>query len=130
MDHWSECLTLQDRFPWLFNLFMWKYSPPSDFLSSLNWNLHFKKNLRDIEMKELTSFLEVLKDCSVRPEIPDRRCWSIGSEGINSVLSFLHDLMHPLISVSFRDKQLGKSWPPKGAGIHMKSSLDERSYGR
>lgn len=60
---------------------------------------------------KLTSFLEALKDFSLRPDIHDRRIWSLGSDGIYSVSSFFQGLSNPPNPGSFPIRKCGNHWP-------------------
>lgn len=58
-------------------IFKWKHTPVSLFVySTVDLNLHLRRNLRDVKLEELTSLLEAIKDFLLFPNIPDRRIWS------------------------------------------------------
>lgn len=53
-------------------------------------------SLKEVEIEDLTSLLDVQKDFPVPPYIPDHRIWYLGSLGLFALSSFNQDLYEPL----------------------------------
>lgn len=87
-DSWSRCLPSKDRFTRLLNRSSKKHSPISLLVSStLDWNLHLEEILERWRVRGTNFLIGALKT-SLRPDIPYRRIWSLGSDGIFSGSSF------------------------------------------
>lgn len=70
-------------------IFLSKPEVISHFLSpSSDWDFHFRRNLRDIEVAELFSLLVRLQNFCLSPSCPDVCIWSLTSSSLFSVSSF------------------------------------------
>lgn len=81
-----------------FNLSIFKADVISCFLSpSSDWDFHFRRNLRDPEVVELSSLLILLRNSHLSPSHSDARLWSLTS----SVLFFVSSLFSVLSALIF-----------------------------
>lgn len=104
-DPWLDSQPLASRFPRLFNLSSFKSEVILRFLSpSSNWDFHFRWNLRDPEIIELSSLLVVLQNSLL--SLSRYRCssWSLTSSGLFSVSFFFSALSALSSSPSFLHK--------------------------
>lgn len=58
-----------------------KLSRPSFFLPSDNWNFHFRRDLMEEEISEISSLLSLLNNVSLQPGLVYTRIWSLSSSG-------------------------------------------------
>lgn len=85
----------RDLFPRIFHLSSKQFAVVSEFLILSNWNLHLSRNLRDLEIVELSALLGLLSTHCPIPSKTDTIRSSPYSNGCFSVSSFFSSLSSP-----------------------------------
>lgn len=99
-DKWLRDSSFKDLYPSLFQISSLHDKPISQFIqdegsrlnSSLSWVLHFRRDLRDEEMNELSSLLQSLENVRLDVDGIDIKVSKVDSSGSFSVKSFNESL--------------------------------------
>ncbi|XP_075497741.1 uncharacterized protein LOC142534974 [Primulina tabacum] len=108
-DSWVGGLSFKDRFPHLFLLSSSSNKPIDQFYSvsnsqgitSVQWDVRFRRGLNDVELGEYTSLLSILESASLSVGSVDVRVWLGEPSGVFSVSSLFYSFFPSLANLSF-----------------------------